>query len=196
MGLDASLPLLLVTGGSQGARHLNQMVCQALPGLLTHCQVFQISGKELYNETRAQADSLLADQDEALRQRYRLVAYLNEEMPLALQAADLVLCRSGASTLTELAILGKASILVPLSPAVGGPAQQDQGRGHAPAGALHEDGGAWLKAGSGEQHAVRGQVGRRQAGRLLEGQRRGLGQQVPPGHGQSLGERPVITLRQ
>jgi UDP-N-acetylglucosamine--N-acetylmuramyl-(pentapeptide) pyrophosphoryl-undecaprenol N-acetylglucosamine transferase len=96
-----------------------------LPGLLAHCQVLQISGKELYNETRAQADSLLADQDEALRQRYRLVAYLNAEMPLALQAADLVLCRSGASTLTELAALSKPSVLVPLSPAVGGPAQQE-----------------------------------------------------------------------
>ena len=125
LGLDADVPLLLVTGGSQGARHLNQVVCQALPGLLEHCQVLQISGKDLYNETRAQADSLLADQDEALRQRYRLVPYLNEEMPLALQAADLVLCRSGASTLSELATLGKPSILVPLSPAVGGSAQQE-----------------------------------------------------------------------
>jgi UDP-N-acetylglucosamine--N-acetylmuramyl-(pentapeptide) pyrophosphoryl-undecaprenol N-acetylglucosamine transferase len=125
LGLDAGVPLLLVTGGSQGARHLNQVACQALPGLLEHCQVLQISGKDLYNETRAQADSLLADQDEALRRRYRLVPYLNEEMPLALQAADLVLCRSGASTLSELATLGKPSILVPLSPAVGGSAQQE-----------------------------------------------------------------------
>jgi len=125
LGLDAGVPLLLVTGGSQGARHLNQVVCQALPGLLEHCQVLQISGKDLYNETRAQADSLLADQDETLRRRYRLVPYLNEEMPLALQAADLVLCRSGASTLSELATLGKPSILVPLSPAVGGSAQQE-----------------------------------------------------------------------
>ena len=125
LDLDAAMPLLLVTGGSQGARHLNQTVCQALPGLLAHCQVHHISGKELYNETRAQADSLLASQDDALLRRYRLVAYLNEEMPLALQAADLVLCRSGASTLTELAILGKPSVLVPLSPAVGGVAQQE-----------------------------------------------------------------------
>ena len=125
LGLNADVPLLLVTGGSQGARHLNQVVCQALPGLLEHCQVLQISGKDLYNETRAQADSLLADRDEALRRRYRLVPYLNEEMPLALQAADLVLCRSGASTLSELATLGKPSILVPLSPAVGGSAQKE-----------------------------------------------------------------------
>src|SRR5690349_12985723 len=125
LGFEEQEPLLLVTGGSQGARHLNQIVCEALPDLLAHCQVLQISSKELYSETHELSNSILAHQDEPLRKRYRLVAYLNEEMPLALQAADLVLCRSGASTLTELAILGKPSVLVPLSPAVGGPAQQE-----------------------------------------------------------------------
>jgi len=124
LGFDAATRLLLVTGGSQGARHLNQVVCHALPQLLAHCQVLQISGKDLYNETRSLANSVLADQDEALQQRYRLVPYLNEEMPLAMQAADLVLCRSGASTLTELAILGKPSILVPLPPAIGSSPQE------------------------------------------------------------------------
>src|SRR6266567_9109303 len=53
LGFEKDIPLLLVTGGSQGARHLNQVVCQALPDLLAYCQVLQISGKELYNETRA-----------------------------------------------------------------------------------------------------------------------------------------------
>ena len=124
LGFDAATPLLLVTGGSQGARHLNQVVCHALPQLLAVSQVLQISGKDLYNETRSLANSVLADQDEALQQRYRLVPYLNEEMPLAMQAADLVLCRSGASTLTELAILSKPSILVPLPPAIGSSPQE------------------------------------------------------------------------
>ena len=45
--LEAELPLLLVTGGSQGARHLNQVVSRALADLLPHCQVLQISGKQL-----------------------------------------------------------------------------------------------------------------------------------------------------
>lgn len=117
-------PLLLVTGGSQGARHLNQIVCEALPDLLAHCQVLQISGKELYNETRELSNSILAHLEEPLKKRYRLVAYLNEDMPLALQAADLVLCRSGASTLSELAVLGKPSILVPLPPAIGSSPQE------------------------------------------------------------------------
>src|SRR5260370_40209112 len=119
VGFEGQESLLLVTGGSQGARHLNQMVGEALPNLLAHCQVLQISGKELFNETRELSDSVLSVKDEALRRRYRLVAYLNEEMPMALQAADLVLCRSSASTLSELAVLGKPSILVPLPPAIG-----------------------------------------------------------------------------
>jgi UDP-N-acetylglucosamine--N-acetylmuramyl-(pentapeptide) pyrophosphoryl-undecaprenol N-acetylglucosamine transferase len=124
LGFERQEPLLLVTGGSQGARHLNQTVGKALPDLLAHCQVLQISGNALYNETRELCESVLAAQDEVVRRRYRLVAYLNEEMPLALQAADLVLCRSGASTLSELAALGKPSILVPLPPAIGSSPQE------------------------------------------------------------------------
>src|SRR5690242_5565437 len=103
LGFEKDIPLLLVTGGSQGARHLNQVVCQALPDLLAYCQVLQISGKELYNETRALSESVLANQDETTRNRYRLVAYLNAEMPMALQAADLVLCGPVQPTLGKLA---------------------------------------------------------------------------------------------
>ena len=122
--LDAELPLLLVTGGSQGARHLNQVVSRALADLLPHCQVLQISGKQLLQETRELSEQVMADLDAEMRQRYRLVAYLNEEMPAALQAAELVLCRSGAATLSELAVLGKPSILVPLPPAIGSSPQE------------------------------------------------------------------------
>src|SRR5579885_1789792 len=106
LGFAPDLPLLLVTGGSQGARHLNQVVCQALPELLKFCQVLQISGPKLFEETGALSASAMAGMEESLQQRYRLVAYMDEEMPLALQAAELVLCRSGASTLSELAVLG------------------------------------------------------------------------------------------
>src|SRR6266700_7077843 len=124
LGFEAELPLLLVTGGSQGARHLNQVVCEALPRLLPRCQVLQISGKQLFEETREQSEQAMADLDEEVRKRYRLVPYLNAEMPAALQAATLVLCRSGAATLSELAVLGKPSILVPLAPAIGSSPQE------------------------------------------------------------------------
>jgi UDP-N-acetylglucosamine--N-acetylmuramyl-(pentapeptide) pyrophosphoryl-undecaprenol N-acetylglucosamine transferase len=124
LGLEPDVPVLLVTGGSQGARYLNQIVCHALPELLLHCQVLQISGKKLFEETQALSNSILADVPAEIRQCYRLVPYMDAEMPLALQAAEIVVCRSGAATLSELAVLGKPSILVPLPPALGGSPQE------------------------------------------------------------------------
>src|SRR5258708_37184124 len=61
---------------------------------------------------------------EDIKRRYRLVPYLNAEMPAAIQAAELVLCRSGAATLSELAVLGNPSLLVPLPPAIGSSPQE------------------------------------------------------------------------
>ena len=124
LGLAPELPLLLVTGGSQGSRHLNQVVVKALPRLLKNCQVLQISGNKLFAETQALSDEVLATLDAQDRQRYRLVPYMLDEMPMALQAAELVICRAGAATLSELAVLGKPSILVPLPPAIGGSPQE------------------------------------------------------------------------
>ncbi|MBO0790625.1 MAG: undecaprenyldiphospho-muramoylpentapeptide beta-N-acetylglucosaminyltransferase [Ktedonobacteraceae bacterium] len=121
LGLRPDLPVMLVTGGSQGARHLNQVVCRALPELLQFCQVLQISGSKLFEETRELAEST---SDEQARQHYKLVPYLSDEMPLAMRAASLVVCRSGASTLCELAALGLPSVLVPLPPAIGGSPQE------------------------------------------------------------------------
>lgn len=124
LGLLPDVPLLLVTGGSQGARHVNQVVCQALPGLLKQCQVLQISGDKLFHETQRLSAQYLGGLDENTRERYHLVAYMNEEMPFALKAAELILARAGASTLSELAVLGKPSILVPLPPAIGNSPQE------------------------------------------------------------------------
>jgi UDP-N-acetylglucosamine--N-acetylmuramyl-(pentapeptide) pyrophosphoryl-undecaprenol N-acetylglucosamine transferase len=103
---------------------LNQVVCQALPQLLDSCQVLQISGNKLFTETQALAEQTMAGLDVQMRQHYRLVPYMSEEMPLALQAAEIVLCRSGAATLSELAVLRKPSILVPLPPSMGSSPQE------------------------------------------------------------------------
>ena len=121
-GFDPSLPVLVVTGGSQGARHINQVVATALPALLDRCQVLHISGERTYDETKRLAEPAFAERPE-WRGRYVLRDYLTDRMPEALQAADLVLCRSGAATLAELAVLAKPSILVPLPPGFTGSPQ-------------------------------------------------------------------------
>ena len=122
LGFSPDLPLLLVTGGSQGARHLNQVVVAALPELLMRCQVLHVSGKLTHDETSRAAAHQVAPLP-ALAARYKLYPYLNEEMPAALAASDVALCRSGASTLTELAALGLPSVLVPLPPGFTGSPQ-------------------------------------------------------------------------
>jgi UDP-N-acetylglucosamine--N-acetylmuramyl-(pentapeptide) pyrophosphoryl-undecaprenol N-acetylglucosamine transferase len=124
LNFEPDMPLILVTGGSQGARHLNQVVARALPELLKTCQVLQISGQKLFDETRTLADNSTAELDSTLKHRYRLVPYLSDEMPMALQAAELVVCRAGAATLSELAVLEKPSLLVPLPPALGSSPQE------------------------------------------------------------------------
>ena len=116
--LDPALPVLLVTGGSQGARRLNQVIVAALPQLLPRCQVLHVSGEYTYEETRDAAASQF-EKLPALRPRYALHAYLSTEMPAALAASDVVLCRSGAATLAELAIMGRPSLLIPLPPGFG-----------------------------------------------------------------------------
>lgn len=121
-GLDPALPLVVVTGGSQGARHLNEIVVESLPQLLPFCQILQISGARTFAETRRASTAQLEGLPDWAA-RYRLYEYLDAEMAPALAAADIVLCRSGASTLSELAALGKPGILIPLPPGFGGSPQ-------------------------------------------------------------------------
>lgn len=109
LGLADDLPVLLVFGGSRGARSINQALAAALPELLPHCQVLHISGTLDWPAVQAQANTLA----EALRPRYHAYPYLHDEMPLALAAADLVVARAGASTLGEFPAVGLPSILAP-----------------------------------------------------------------------------------
>jgi UDP-N-acetylglucosamine--N-acetylmuramyl-(pentapeptide) pyrophosphoryl-undecaprenol N-acetylglucosamine transferase len=110
LGLAEGLPVLLVFGGSRGARSINQALAGALPDLLPHCQIVHVSGTLDWPQVEARTHSL----PDELRPRYHAYAYLHDEMPLALGAADLVVARAGASTLGEFPALGLPSILAPL----------------------------------------------------------------------------------
>jgi UDP-N-acetylglucosamine--N-acetylmuramyl-(pentapeptide) pyrophosphoryl-undecaprenol N-acetylglucosamine transferase len=137
LGFSPAFPLLVVTGGSQGARHINEATIAALPNLLERFQVLHISGQYTYDETRAAAEDQTRELPPHVGERYRLVAYLSDEMPIALAAADAVIARSGAATLAELAVLGKPSILIPLPPGFGGSPQESNAATFARHGAAH-----------------------------------------------------------
>lgn len=106
--LDASLPTVLVTGGSQGARAVNQAVADALPRWLAEAQVIHVCGPSHL----AALEERRARLPEEQRARYHLFGY-TEEMAPAMAASDLAVMRAGASTLGELAVTGLPAVLVP-----------------------------------------------------------------------------------
>jgi undecaprenyldiphospho-muramoylpentapeptide beta-N-acetylglucosaminyltransferase len=102
-------PVLLVTGGSRGARSINQAVLQHLPSLLELAQVIHISGQLDWPTVETAA----SNQSGTNRRDYHAFPYLHEEMGAALTVADLVLSRAGASSLGEYPLLGLPAVLVP-----------------------------------------------------------------------------------
>ena len=106
--LDPARKTLLAFGGSRGARNINIALGQHLPRLLdSGIQVIHVTG-ELDWERSQQQNSAWAEHP-----HYHPFAYLREEMGLAFAAADLALCRAGASALAELPLFGLPAILVP-----------------------------------------------------------------------------------
>lgn len=109
LSLSQDLPTLLVFGGSKGARSINRAVFQVLPDLLKDIQVIHISGQLDWSELEYERNRL----PEHLKKRYHAYPYLYQEMGAALNAADMVVSRAGASVLGEFPAFGIPAILVP-----------------------------------------------------------------------------------
>ena len=109
LGVPTDATLLLVFGGSLGAHHLNQRMVELKGRLLGMDGVYVVhsTGADDYDWTR-EALALTGDQ----ARRYRVQAYI-DGMGDMLAASDLVLSRSGASSVAEIAALAVPSVLVP-----------------------------------------------------------------------------------
>lgn len=104
MGFDPNRPLLFITGGSLGARSVNEAVAASLSRLMAAgVQVYWQTGK-LYIERFAP----LAEHEPGVE----AVAFV-VDMATAYRAADLVVARAGAGTISELQLLGKPAVLIP-----------------------------------------------------------------------------------
>jgi UDP-N-acetylglucosamine--N-acetylmuramyl-(pentapeptide) pyrophosphoryl-undecaprenol N-acetylglucosamine transferase len=109
LGLRDDLPVLMVFGGSRGARSINEAVTQQLEAFLQAGQVVHVTGTLDEAAVLARRAELSPDE----QTRYRVSAYLHDEMVTALLAADLVVSRAGASVLGEFPAAGLPAILVP-----------------------------------------------------------------------------------
>ncbi|WP_346016295.1 undecaprenyldiphospho-muramoylpentapeptide beta-N-acetylglucosaminyltransferase [Cellulomonas endometrii] len=108
LGFDPDRVTLLVTGGSLGAVSVNRAIAsQARAVLATGAEVLHLTGAGKAEAVRAAVRGVPG------AERYHVREYL-AEMEQALAVADVVLCRSGAGTVAELAALGIPAVYVPL----------------------------------------------------------------------------------
>jgi len=108
LGISGKLPVLLVFGGSKGARSINLAILNDLRILLDKFEVIHLTGEPDWNYVRHHREQLSMD----LAARYHAMPYLHE-MGAALAAADLAVSRAGASTLGEFPLFGLPAVLVP-----------------------------------------------------------------------------------
>lgn len=108
-GFSERLPVVLVMGGSQGARVINQALVTALPRLVQKYQIIHLTGEREIEQVRFQVSRLRL----SLAQHYQAQPYLADDLGLALAAADAAVSRAGANAIAELAALGKPTLLIP-----------------------------------------------------------------------------------
>lgn len=108
LGISGELPVLLVFGGSKGARSINFAVMNNLRLLLEKFEIIHLSGELDWQYVKTNREQLPMD----LVDHYHAMPYLHE-MGAALAAADLVISRAGASTLGEYPLFGLPAVLVP-----------------------------------------------------------------------------------
>lgn len=107
-GLSENFPILLVTGGSLGARTINEAIFTNLNKVLeNNIQLIWQTGKYYYDDYLKKLEKNNVD-----RQKFVILPFI-QNMYEAYNAADLVIARAGAITISELSLLGKACILVP-----------------------------------------------------------------------------------
>lgn len=100
VGCDPRTPLVLVMGGSLGSSFINSLVCDVVARLVRFCCVVHQMGERDFSPSRLPG--------------YYTASFITEELPHIMAAAELVVCRAGANTLSELAALGKPAVLIPL----------------------------------------------------------------------------------
>ena len=120
LGLDPNRPVVVVTGGSLGAVSLNRAVASSAATLLEHAQVVHLTGKGKIEEVRDIVTATAGEQVLATvgpesfgHGDYHVAEYL-ERIDEAFACADLVICRAGAGSVSELAALGLPAVYVPL----------------------------------------------------------------------------------
>ena len=118
-GFKPEEPLIVITGGSQGSRHINATVAKILPDILEFSSVGLVAGRKNYDQSLPLKKYEIWE-EARLKSNFRMWEF-NNSMHELLGAADIVVARAGATTISELAALANpAVILIPFEKLPGG----------------------------------------------------------------------------
>lgn len=104
-GIADGVPVVLALGGGTGSLKVNQLIVEAIPHLKGHAEVIHLSGRDRPQEMVSHASTLFP--------YYHVYQFLGREMKHAYALADVIVCRGGFGTLTEVAAIGKPCIVIP-----------------------------------------------------------------------------------
>jgi UDP-N-acetylglucosamine--N-acetylmuramyl-(pentapeptide) pyrophosphoryl-undecaprenol N-acetylglucosamine transferase len=111
--LEENVSVVLILGGSQGSKNINDNVIDVVPELVKFCQIIHQCGKNNAQEVKDRI-SIVLDKS-PLKTRYHVFPYLDDaKLRNASSVADIVISRAGASSIFEIAAWGVPSIIIPL----------------------------------------------------------------------------------
>ena len=111
LGLKLDMPVVLVFGGSQGAQSINRSFIEIIVNKKNkNYQIIWAAGPEQYNKIKNKLNEINIDIENI--ENAKIVPYIYN-MEEVMNVADLVVCRSGAMTITEISVVGKPAIFIP-----------------------------------------------------------------------------------
>ncbi len=113
LGLEENIPTVLILGGSLGSQPINEIILTGLTDLVAFANVLHQTGKDNFTSVQSTANVILGKNPHA--SRYHAFPYFTQEaLRQAASAADLIVSRAGATSITEIALWRKPSILIPI----------------------------------------------------------------------------------
>lgn len=113
LGLDRSVPTILILGGSSGSVRINETVLGALGELVAFVNVIHQTGKDNFKDVETTAQTILAGSE--YKGRYHVFPYLNaQSIRRAAGASSVIVSRAGATAISEIAFWRRPAILIPI----------------------------------------------------------------------------------